>query len=83
MDKVLGMSLMGHEPAAQYRGVYNRTEGLIDDAEKVDSKDRIKSLLKGEQKGRVIMSATPASGVLFIHSAPPVTLHNLSHTSKG
>lgn len=42
------MMLMDHEPAAQYRGVYSRTEGLIDDAEKVDSKDRIKSLLKGE-----------------------------------
>jgi hypothetical protein len=76
MDRVLGMRLMGHEPAAQYRGVNSRTEGLIDDAEKVDSKDRIKSLLKGEQKGGVLMSATPASGVLFIHSAPPVTLHN-------
>jgi hypothetical protein len=43
---------MGHKPAAQYRGVNSCAEGLIDDAEKVDSKDRIKSLSKEEQKGR-------------------------------
>jgi hypothetical protein len=71
MDRVLGMRLMGHEPAAQYRGVYSRTEGLIDDAEKVDSKDRIKSFLKGEQKGRrLCQPLLPQAFYLYIRHLP-------------
>lgn len=40
----------GPRTSGAIRGVNSRTEGLIDDAEKVDSKDRIKSLSKGDKR---------------------------------